>query len=50
MHDKCRLCWRVPVVGGGGWVGGKPIIVISDELINKRVLLVKVEICKDSHQ
>ena len=27
---------RVPVVGGGGgWVGGKPKIVISDELINK---------------
>ena len=31
MHDKCRLCWRVPVVVGGG---GKPNLVISDELIN----------------
>ena len=18
MYDKCRFCWRVPVVGGGG--------------------------------
>ena len=30
MRDKCRLCWGDPVLGGGG----KPNLVISDELIN----------------
>ena len=37
MHDKCRLCWRGEFlwwVVGGWWVGGKPNLVISDELIN----------------
>ena len=38
MHEKCRLCWGVPVVGGGlWWVGGKPNLVISDELINTKI-------------
>ena len=28
---------RVPVVGGWWWVGGKPNLVISDELIKKNM-------------
>ena len=38
MHDECRLCWGVPVVGG--WVVCKPNLVISDELIKNVLNLV----------
>ena len=34
---------RVPVVGGGWLVGCKPNLVISDELINKKI---DIYICK----
>ena len=37
MHDKCRLCWGVPVVV----VGGKPNLVISDDLIKNYLTVVE---------